>query len=135
MLEYQKHGRFLKDGYKFGINWANEFIKTMMQQVYKKGTVVEALGRKIIFALQDVGLQYVQAHYDTSGLRKAQDIDAIHFYTFAMVWNESSKRWQIEFRDKLSTNTEGVRRILSGAAKERFISEDKFIENVKRKLH
>lgn len=39
--EFKKTGKFLKEKYAYGINWANEFVKTMMQQVYKKGIVVE----------------------------------------------------------------------------------------------
>lgn len=43
----------------YGINWANEFTKTMMQQAYKKGKIVESLNRKIVFVVQDLAMQYL----------------------------------------------------------------------------
>ena len=47
------NGKYEKK-YQFGLNWANEFMKTMMQQVYKKGQVVSSWNRKIIFVIQDI---------------------------------------------------------------------------------
>lgn len=44
------------ESYTYGLNWANEFMKTMMQQVYKKGQVVNSWNRKIVFVIQDVAL-------------------------------------------------------------------------------
>lgn len=38
-------GRYSKK-YTYGLNWANEFMKTMMQQVYKKGNIVTHWGAK-----------------------------------------------------------------------------------------
>lgn len=37
-----QNGRYT-GSYTYGLNWANEFMKTMMQQVYKKGQVVAHL--------------------------------------------------------------------------------------------
>ena len=44
LLEY---GHYTGRNYTYGINWANEFAKTMMQQAYKKGKIVEYWNRKI----------------------------------------------------------------------------------------
>ena len=133
-LEHKRTGKFSKDSYNFGINWANEFAKTMMQQAYKKGTLVQFWKKKIVFAIQDVGLDYLHATYDTSDLHPALDSDPIHFYTFKMIWNDATSAWQLHLAERLSTNAEGVRKILAGTTSSKFPSVDEFVERIKRKL-
>jgi hypothetical protein len=132
--EYREKKAFTKNNYNFGINWANEFAKTMMQQAYKKGLVIQSWGKKIIFAIQDVGLGYLQAANDTSGLREAINTDPIHFYTFKMFWDDNSNSWGLRFDQRWSTDTEGIRRMLAGTRAERFLTQDEFIANIKRKF-
>lgn len=133
-LEHQKHGKFLEESYNYGINWANEFAKTMMQQAYKKGTVVEHWGKRVIFVIQDVGLEYLAHSYDTSDLREAQPSDPVHFYTFKMFWNEEKSGWDLRLDERLSTDTEGIRKILAGQNKEKFLTVPEFKENILRKI-
>ena len=59
MIEFKKDRAFKNDSYNYGINWANEFMKTMMQQVYKKGKIIHSWGRKIIFVVQDLAIDYL----------------------------------------------------------------------------
>jgi len=54
ILDLKNNGKYLKQSYNYGINWANEFSKTMMQQAYKKGKIVNHWKRKIVFVVQDV---------------------------------------------------------------------------------
>ncbi|MBE7468587.1 MAG: hypothetical protein DPW09_23030 [Anaerolineae bacterium] len=133
-LEHKQTGKFQSDSYKYGINWANEFLKTMMQQVYKKGVIIESWGKRMIFVIQDVALAYLRNACDTSGLRPADPADPVHFYTFSMKWDDNSNAWLLELDKKVSTNTEGIRRILAGANKDTFPTLDKFMSNVARKL-
>ena len=114
VLDFKQTGRFKQQRYKYGINWANEFLKTMMQQVYKKGMVVEHWKKKIVFVIQDVGLSYIQSSTDAGDLRDATDEDAIHFCMFKTAWDESLNAWQLKFHRRVSTNTEGVRKMLAG---------------------
>lgn len=132
--DLKKTGKFSKESYNYGINWANEFAKTMMQQVYKKGQIIEFWNKKIIFVVQDVGLDYLRAHYDTSGLRESRDADSIFFYTYKMEWNEESCSWELKPHERVSTRTDGVRKILAGATQEEFLTISQFIQNVERKL-
>lgn len=134
ILEFKKHKRFLRESYKFGINWANEFAKTMMQQVYKKGNMIELWGKRIIFVFQDVGLNYLKSSYDVRGLRDTSEKDSIRFYTFNMVWDDKRCRWKLEFDKEMSTNTKGVSRILAGAESASYPTIEKFKENIKRKM-
>jgi hypothetical protein len=130
--ELEKNGKFSKDSYDYGINWANEFLKTMMQQAYKKGIILESWGKKIIFVIQNVALEYLKSACNTSGLREANDNDSIHFYTFKMEWNGS--KWDLMFDKKLSTDAEGIRKMLSGSMSENHPKMEEFIKNIKRKM-
>ena len=81
VLDFQKSRKFSKQTYNYGINWANEFAKTMMQQVYKKGMVVESWNKRIVFVMQDVGMEYLKAgSYNITGLHEpANAKDSIQF--------------------------------------------------------
>ncbi len=59
LILMSKYGHY-KNAYTYGLNWANEFMKTMMQQVYKKGQVIETWNKKIVFVIQDVALEYLE---------------------------------------------------------------------------
>jgi hypothetical protein len=56
VVDLKEHGSYTKESYNYGINWANEFSKTMMQQAYKKGKIIDHWKRKIVFVIQDVGM-------------------------------------------------------------------------------
>ena len=135
VIDFKETGHFQKETYKYGINWANEFTKTMMQQVYKKGMVIESWGKKIMFVLQDVGLNYIQSTTDTQDLHEARDNDPIHFCTFQMVWDKNLKAWRLEFDKRMSTNIEGVRKILGGAHEDEFPTISEFENNINKRLN
>jgi len=132
VLDFKEHRKFLQNSYPFGINWANEFSKTMMQQVYKKGKIVEHWKRKIIFVFQDVGLDYVRNVCNTSSLRPSNDKDPIHFCTFSLQWKDED--WDFQIKEKVSTDVEGINKILGGALSDDYPSIERFIENISRKL-
>lgn len=132
VLEFKKNRKFTSDSYNYGINWANEFVKTMMQQVFKKGKIIEHWKHKIIFIIQDVGLQYIKEATDASGLRQANAKDPIHFCTFSLQW--TNDKWAFNFVERVSTDIDGINKILGGALSDEYPSVDKFIENIERKI-
>lgn len=132
--ELATNGRFLQESYTFGINWANEFAKTMMQQAYKKGAITESWGKKLIFAIQDVGLTYLQNTYDASGLHPAQSEDSLYFYALKMAWEEEANAWVMKPHQTWGTNTEGVRKILSGLSDEDLPTQEKFVQRIYESL-
>lgn len=134
ILDFRESGQFKQDSYKYGINWANEFAKTMMQQAYKKGLVIEAWGKKIVFVIQDIAMAYLGNAYDITGLRENDQSGSVHFHTFKMVWNETSNRWEQRPDKHFSTDTEGIRKILGGLAKDDFPTQEYFISNILKKL-
>lgn len=118
--------------YTYGLNWANEFMKTMMQQVYKKGQVVVSWNRKIVFVIQDIALQYLENTVDTSDLRKNMN-DPIHFMTYSLRWSEEEGRF-IMYHDRwTSTDLNGINKILARANPDQYLSENLFLENAIRK--
>ncbi|MGM9791021.1 MAG: hypothetical protein ACI3Y4_01305 [Candidatus Cryptobacteroides sp.] len=116
----------------FGINWANEFTKTMMQQAYKKGKIVEQWGRKIIFVVQDIAIAYLQRTSDCSLLGEPSPNSPVDFCTFKMDWTET-EGWHLKFDRILSTSIEGINRIISGAEAKKYPTPSDFMDIVKRK--
>lgn len=133
ILEFKENRKFKKDSYNYGINWANEFMKTMMQQVYKKGKIIELWHRKIIFVIQDAALTYIRNAVDASGLRDAGENDTIHFCTFRLDWNSNNDEWDLVFNEKVSTDLDGINKILGGAGSDQYISVEDFKDNIIRK--
>lgn len=123
-----KYGKYTTD-YTFGLNWANEFMKTMMQQVYKKGNVVKTWNKKIVFVIQDVALSYLRETVDTSDLRQTEE-DVIHFLTFKEVWNNELNNFTLVEDEWVSTDLEGINKILAGANAKEYLSKDDFMKNV-----
>lgn len=122
-----KNGEY-NHNYTFGLNWANEFMKTMMQQVYKKGNVVNAWGRKIVFVIQDVAMDYLKSAVDTSDLRTNMD-DPVHFMTYSEVWDEASSSYKLQPAEWLSADLEGINKILAGANAQDYLTDQGFLEN------
>lgn len=133
MIEFKKHKKFLNNTYGYGINWANEFVKTMMQQVYKKAHIVHGWNEKIIFVIQDVGLDYLKEYCDASGLHEISKEDIVHFLTFSMKWDENQNIWRLTPSGEVGTDIEGVRKILSGSSNEQYPTKEEFIQNINSK--
>ena len=126
-----EHGTYSKN-YTFGLNWANEFMKTMMQQVYKKGQVVNQWGKKIVFVIQDVAMAYLEDAVDTSDLRQDMS-DTIHFMTYKMNWDDMQNCFKLKESKWLSTDLSGINKILAGANPDQYLTEREFLNNAIRK--
>ena len=132
VLDFQNGVDFTRKKYKFGINWANEYGKTLMQQVYKKGMILESWGKRLVVVLQDAGMKYLRSgSNDVAGLNDPANYDdLIHFYTMGMVWAEERDRWEFVPTGILGSNVEGVRKLLSGSAVVDRITEEEFCQNI-----
>lgn len=118
--------------YRYGFNWENEFLKTMMQQVLKKGRIVTNWNRKIVFIIQDVAMDYIQKKVDTSLIRSNKD-DPIFFLTFKEIWDDNENKFILTEDKCYSTDINGVKKILEGAAIKDCPTENKFIKNIQKK--
>lgn len=126
-----KYGKLIDPEKNFGINWANEFTKTMMQQAYKKGKIVERWNRKIVFAIQDVALEYLRATCDCSKLENFNPLLPVDFCTFRLQYLKDE--WKMTFNEIQSTSIDGVNTIIGGAAVEDYLTESEFIANILKK--
>lgn len=136
VLDFRQNRRFTKRSYQYGINWANEFAKTMMQQVYKKGMIVASWNKRIVFVLQDVGMEYLKAgSYDITGLNDPAGAgDAIHFYTLRMQWDGRRRCWNLVPAGIVGSDLEGIRKILSGSEAGEYLTLDNFFANIHSRL-
>lgn len=131
--DFIEYGRFGITPYTYGVNWANEFSKTMMQQAYKKGKIVESWGRKIVFVVQDVAIEYIKSASDCSLLGESNPSLPVDFCSFKLIWNEQNNEWILLFNNIESTSIEGVNRILGGASVNEYLTEEEFIKNIIKK--
>jgi len=115
----------------YGINWANEFSKTMMQQAYKKGKIIEHWGRKIVFVVQDVAMRYLMKATDCSGLTKYDPSLPVDFCSFSLKWEETA--WHLRFKEIKSSSIAGINLILGGAHQDEYPSVEDFKNNIMQK--
>ena len=125
-------GKFKSDSYNYGINWANEFSKTMMQQAYKKGKILESWKRKIVFVVQDIAIDYLKTATDCSLLTKSNKAMPVDFCTFTMLWDDN-KSWNLKFDKIYSTSIEGINLMLGGASVNDYLTEEEFVQNIIKK--
>lgn len=116
----------------YGLNWANEFLKTMMQQVYKKGQVMSQWNRKIVFVIQDVALQYLENNVDTSDLRMNMN-DVVHFMTYSLREDQQTQKLRLYHCRWMSADLDGINKILAGAHYDNYVTEQDFLEIAIRK--
>lgn len=133
VIEYKEYGSFQSGSYNYGINWANEFSKTMMQQAYKKGKIVEHWNRKIVFAVQDVAMNFIKSASDVSRLTNSDPKKPVDFCSFHLAWNCRKKQWEMVFDNIVSTDIEGVSLILGGANVDCYPTEEEFVLNIVKK--
>lgn len=133
VLELLSTGKYSGKKYTFGLNWANEFSKTMMQQAYKKGKIVTSWKKNIVFVIQDVAMLYLQKNMDTSSLRNNLE-DNIHFLTVKMVWSPKSEKFILQKDKWFSGDIAAISKILGGVAEEEYPDINDFIEIISRRL-
>lgn len=129
--ELLTNGRYSGKSYTYGINWANEFTKTMMQQAYKKGKIAEYWKRKIVFVVQNLAMDYIKATSDCSKLESYNLNCPVDFCTFDLQWD--GNKWGLVFETIYSTTIEGVNRIIGGAKVDEYPTEKEFIRNIVKK--
>lgn len=103
----------------------------MMQQAYKKGKIVEFWNRKIVFVVQNLAMEYIQATSDCSKLEEYNPDFPVDFCSFDLKWKDN--RWGLEFNNIKSTTIEGINLIIGGAKVDEYPTEEEFIRNIIKK--
>ena len=127
-----ENGKYSINKHSYGINWANEFSKTMMQQAYKKGKIVESWHRKIVFVVQDLAIEYLQHTSDCTLLTDYNKNYPVDFCTFNLSWVDG-RQWSLVFNNIRSTTIEGINRIIGGANISEYLTVREFIGNIVKK--
>lgn len=131
--EIIKNGKFQSEKYKYGINWANEFSKTMMQQAYKKGKILESWNRKVVFVVQDVAIEYLKKYTDCSLLEESNKNLPVDFCAFSLQWDDNVSKWKLFFDKIYSTSINGINLMLGGAPIKEYLTQEEFIQNIIKK--
>ena len=86
----------------------------MMQQVLKKGKILGAWKRQIVFVLQDVGMEYILR--SGGGISEGNNpTNPIQFLPFKLSFQEARNAWHLAPSGKLySATLSGIEKILSG---------------------
>ena len=127
-IEYFRNRYTMQDApkTKYGFNWANEYTKTLTQQLLKKGALIEKWGRKIVVVLQDSGMDYIIRQ--GQGVRDYQEDDTVHFLPFTLGYE--GNRWELSASDQeYSANMDGIIRSLTSES-EAPISVDDFKQQI-----
>lgn len=131
--DLQQYGDFHHAHHTYGINWANEFVKTMMQQAYKKGKIMEFWKRKIIFVLQDAAWEYISSSTDCSQVVGFNWDNPVDFCTFSLRYKNNNNLWKLEFNNIYSTTINGVSTIIGGAKVDEYPTENEFKDYILKK--
>lgn len=115
---------------KYGINWANEFAKTLMQQIYKKGNLIDSWKRKMVIVIQDVGMEYILNQGD--GIDEFDEESPIHFLSFELEYANDGKWHLSPKKERYSANMQGIMLALaSGGGAD--ITEREFMRSIIKK--
>ena len=133
LVELKTNGKLLNKNCKYGINWANEFTKTMLQQVIKKGKIHQEWNREIIFVIQDVAMKYFEKNNDMTHMISGKSGGIIKFCTFSMSWRDAAKEWELTPSGIWSTTIEGAEKMIGGGLIEDYPTVSKFKEAILRR--
>lgn len=114
---------------RYGINWANEFIKTMMQQINKKGSLIEEWNRQIVIVIQDVGMDYIRTQ--GGGIGDFDPEKTVQFLPFKLDYMNCG--WNLTPSKLYSADMAGVREALLSSKSDTEITEEMFEKKILEK--
>jgi len=140
VTDLREHGRYMSATYKYGLNMAHQYQKTAMQQMYKKGRVMESWKKHIVMVLQDIGIEYLRRSpaSDASGIVENSSMDMgnsdkfIHFAPFSMSW--SGDQWEPVITGMYDIDSAGVANILGAPPPGRPEKLDEFVAYLNSRL-
>jgi len=134
LVDFKKYGRFTQEKYKYGLNWANQYQKTMMSQIYKKGEILRVWEKRYVIAVQDTGIMYMQ-HVSGNVLSEVVSIGKSDFYfvSYSMKW-DGKRAWGL-VRDKIySASIEDINTMLKRTSRTDLADKQRFEETLQVKF-
>ena len=141
IIHMKKSWKYEKNNYKYGFNWAHQYQKTMMQQILKKGLIIEKWKKHLLIYFQDVGMRYLSnspsSDINELKLNKSMKITSnkyyIHFVIFKMEWKRT--KW-VPTIDKLyDTTASNIINLLGAPKNKNKKTVSKFIDHIQDKLN
>lgn len=124
----------MKGTYNYGMNWAMTYVKTMLQQAYMKGTLFDKWNKKLVYVIQDVGMEFLRETHDISGFHKKRMEDPVHFHIYSLKYNPKTKKYDLELREEMSSTVEGIGRIMLPSLEKQLPTIDQFKQTLKNRL-
>ena len=113
------------------MNWKMT-AKTTLVQLHHKVRTFEALGHRLVLVLQDELLSYLKREFAFGHVGPASDNDPMLFHAYS-VFSGSPASSGLRLVERLSTDTEGVRRCLDLQADAR-VDTEHLLSQLSRKL-
>ena len=140
VVDLKEHGRYRSAKYEYDLNMAHQYQKTAMQQMYKKGRVMESWQKHIVMVLQDTGIEYLyrSSASDASGLVENGGMDLgnsdkfIHFAPFTMSW--LGDRWEPTITGVYDTDSAGIANLLGAPPSGRPEKLEEFVAYLNSRL-
>lgn len=100
---------------KYGFNWANEFTKTLTQQLFKKGTLLNEWNKKLVVVIQDLSMDYIMKQ--GKGISSYDPQLPIQFHPFKLEYKRG--KWvMVESSILYSASIDGIIQSLTSEGSE-----------------
>ena len=116
---------------RYGMNWKMT-AKTTLVQLHHKVRTFEKLGHQLVLVLQDELLSYLQREFAFGHVGPAADDDPMQFHVYDVQHGVRTGSG-LRLAERLSTDTDGVRRCLDLQTDAR-IDTDQLFNQLRRKL-
>lgn len=125
------HDEEAASGRKYGMNWKMT-AKTTLVQLHHKVRTFEAVGRQLVLALQDELMRYLQREFAFAHVGPASDDHPMQFHAYSVHPGDQTHS-RLELVERLSTDTEGVRRCLDLQTEAR-VDTEHLVEELRGKV-
>ena len=98
-------GKHVRSEKPFGMNWKMT-AKTVLVQLNHKIETFEHLGKRLVLALQDRLLNYMQHEFSFNHIKGVRDGDPMHFHSYELHHEPSA--FSLQLKERLSTDAAGV---------------------------
>lgn len=116
---------------RYGMNWKMT-AKTTLVQLHHKVRTFEAVGRQLVLVLQDELMSYLQRDFAFAHVGQASDHHPMQFHSYSVHHGDQAHS-QLELVERLSTDTEGVRRCLDLQTEAR-VDTEHLVEQLRGKV-
>jgi hypothetical protein len=116
---------------KFGMNWKMT-AKTILVQLHHKIQTFENINKHLVLVIQDGFLSYMRKEFQFEHVNEVRIGDPMHIHSYNLAQIDDGT-FRLNLDSRLSTNTEGVARLL-GLQADTNVGLEKIIEQLEAKI-